>query len=911
MDGFVGREAELARLAELGDKVRAGDPQVVSVRGPAGIGKTSVVRRFANGLHDFTVLVASADAGETGLDHGVVGQLVRRVPTELRTPLLTDPVPADASPLAVGAQLLDLLGRLQAASSAASSVAIVVDDAQWADAPSVQALGFVLRRIWADQVLVVVVAREDAPRLDRLARSGPTSTTIELSGLRTQEVARLSLVVAGRELPAPAAERLRSYTGGHPLHLRTLLAEVPSDQLSGEHRIAVPRSLVTAVRATTERLPVPTRDLLDGLAVLGTRGPLARLAHVAGVPRPSEALQPALDAGLAQWWPNEPSSPVGIVHELQREAIYSALSPARRSLLHARAAEVVDRSTAWAHRVAAATSADADLAAELEAAATEQSELGQHGVAAEYLLWAADLSPTRADQERRLLTSGVQVLFSRDRTRAFELLPRFERCAPSPLRSLCLGFVALFASGEWAAAQRWFTESRADAGPDVPNWVRSTAAAGLAGAYTWSGRDREAVAAVREALAAGDLPAVLRDYTELLAATARCRVDGMAAGLEELDHLPRNPSAVPAEQLDTLACRGAIRTMLGRFADARRDLTNVVLRTRRGVFLIGGAVPHCYLAAGHYQLGDWDEAAAVMRHAAAVDEHDEQPQNLVLRRMAATFVPAGRGDWPAAGEHVLAANRLAQQLGGPQDLRYAALAEATLEHARGDHARVLAVLSRLPGADPRDDDGVHRWWDLWWRPLLVEALLALGRTDAAATQLDRLRARADGVAYLDSTVARLTAWHRSTTGDGDAALADTAAFLRRPRPVAIPLADSLLEHDHARRLLTEGRVEEATTLLRSAKTRLHLLGATPFERRVDEDLDRCGVPDRTRDVLAGLTDREWEVARLVGRNLTNREIGARLYVTTKTVEYHLGNVYAKLGIASRRELRTRLESRKT
>jgi len=906
VDGFVGREAELARLAELGDKVRAGDPQVVSLRGPAGIGKTTMVRRFANGLRDFTVLLASGDAGETGLDHGVVGQLVRRVPAELRTPLLTDPVPPDASPLAVGAQLLDLLGRLQAT----GSVALVVDDAQWADAPSVQALGFVLRRVWADQVLVIVVAREDDPRLDRLARSGPTGTAIELTGLRTQEVVRLSLVVAGRQLPVPAAERLRSYTGGHPLHLRTLLAEVPFDQLGGEHRIAVPRSLVTAVRASTERLPVATRDLLEGLAVLGTRGPLARLSHVAGVPHPSEALQPALDAGLAQWWPNEPSSPVNIVHELQREAIYSTLSPARRSLLHARAAEVVDRATAWAHRVAAATSADEELAAELEAAADEQADLGQHGVAAEYLRWAADLSPSRADQERRLLTSGVQVLFSRDRTSVFELLPRLERCAPSALRSLCLGFAALFASGEWAAAERWFTESRAMAGPDGPAWVRGVAAAGLAGAHTWGGRDREAIVAVREALASGGLPVVLRDYVVVLAATARSRVDGMSAGLEELALLPRNPSAVPVDQLDALACRGAIRTMLGRFAEARRDLTNVVLRTRRGVFLIGGAVPQCYLAAGHYQLGDWDEAAAVMRHATAVDEHDEQPQNLVVRRMVATFVPAGRGDWATAGEHVLVANRLAQQLGGSHDLRYAVIAEAVVEQARGDHQRMHAVLTRLSGLE-LPDDGTHRWWELWWRPMLVEALLALDRTEAAATQLDRLLVRADGVAYLDSTVMRLTAWLRAATGDGDAAIADTAAFLRRPRPVVVPLADSVLEHDQARRLLAVGRVDEATTLLRAAKVRLHRLGATPFELRVDEDLDRCGVPDRTRDVLAGLTDREWEVARLVGRNLTNREIGARLYVTTKTVEYHLGNVYAKLGIASRRDLRARLESRKT
>jgi DNA-binding CsgD family transcriptional regulator len=888
---FVGREHELARLSALADKVRGGDPQIVCVRGPAGIGKTTVVRRFAAGLTDFTVLVATADAAETGVDHGVVGQLVRRLPGV--------PPFADASPFAVGARLLDLVGGLQSG----GSVAIVVDDVQWADPPSVQALGFVLRRIWADQVLAVVVARDDDERLDRLARSGPTATVLELGGLATHDVAELSRVVAGHDLPSEAAARLRDYTGGHPLHLRTLLAEVPATELVGR-RIPVPRSLVTAVRQATDRLPAPTRDLVDGLAVLGGRGPLARLAHVAGVDRPSEALQPALTAGLATWWPDEPSSPVGIVHELQREAIYSGLPPVRRSELHARAAEVVDRASSWAHRVAAATSADPALAAELDRAAAEEAERGRHGVAAEYLRWAADLSPTRTEQERRLLTSGVQVMLSRDRSRIHELLPRLERCAPSPLRSLCLGFAALFGDGEWAAAERWFALARS--ARDVPAWVLGTATAGLAGTYAWSGRDHETIDAVRAALAVGELPVVLRDYTQLLGAVARCRVDGMASGLAELADLPRNPSAVPAERLDSLACRGAIRTMLGRFAEARDDLTSVVRRQRGGAFLIGGTVPHCYLAAGHYLLGEWDEAAVLMRQATSLTDDEEQPQNLVMRRMAAALVPAGRGDWPAATEQVSAANRLARQLGGPQDRRYAAIAEAVLGQARGDQPRMLAALVRLPGVDG-PDDGVHRWWDLWWRPLLVEALLAADRADAAAVQLDRLRVRAEGISYLDSTLVRLTAWLRAATGARSGALNLVNEFLRQPRSVAVPLADALLEHDHGRRLLTAGRVEEATTVLRTAKQRLARLGATPFEQRVDEHLARAGAPSRGGDNLAGLTDREWEVARLVARNLTNREIGARLYVTTKTVEYHLGNVYAKLGIASRRELRTRME----
>ena len=143
----------------------------------------------------------------------------------------------------------------------------------------------------------------------------------------------------------------------------------------------------------------------------------------------------------------------------------------------------------------------------------------------------------------------------------------------------------------------------------------------------------------------------------------------------------------------------------------------------------------------------------------------------------------------------------------------------------------------------------------------------------------------------------------------------TEDFLGRHRGPVVPLADGLLEHDHGRRLLAVGRHVDGIRMLRSAKQRFARLGAIPFEQRVDEDLDNVIVPPavvpapRRPDVLAGLTDRESEVAHLVGRNMTNREIGAELYVTTKTVEYHLGNIYAKLGITSRRQLRDLLAER--
>lgn len=922
-DGFVGRRAELAKLSELADKVRTGAPQVISVRGPAGIGKTTMVRRFLSDLMGFVVLHAAADPSESVVPYGIVDQLVRRVPQRARVPLLASGIPGEANPLAVGARLLDLLGLVQAD----GSVVLVVDDVQWIDPPSAQALGFVLRRVWADQVLVVLLARpaEDARSADllgKLTHSGGGAVSVELSGLAAGEVSGLALALTGRRLPVPAAERLRDYTGGHPLHLRTLLADVPLDQLADRHnRLALPRSVVTAVRASLEPLPEPSRRLLDGLAVLGTRSPLARVAQVAGVREPSVALQPALDAGLVTWWPNELSSPVAIAHDLQREAIYSALPPSQRSALHAKAAEVVDPAGAWGHRVAAATATDAGLADRLDAAAEEEAKVGRHGTAARYLRWAADLSPDRADYERRIETSCVQVLFSSDHAWALRLRPKVLQCAPSALRSLCLGLTSLLALGEWGAAQRSLTKVMRmveQEGDGVPRWVRGTAAAGLAAAYTWGGDAKRTVRVARDALAAGDIPVLMRDYTRVLMAVARSRIDGMPAALEELGHLPRIPSAASVEQLDSLACRGAIRTMLGRFTEAKRDLSTVVQRHRTGTYLMSGTVPYCYLAAAHYQLGEWDDASIVVRQALSFEDLDEHPHNQTQRRLAATLVPAGRGDWASATEQAGLAARFAQQVGGPQDLRYAALAEAIVRQAMGDRRGIVAALIRVPGiteADPteHDDSGVHEWWGLWWRPLLTEGLIGVGELDAAETELAALRAAAAGVRYMASTVARLSAWHTAATGDVTGAIDAVDEYFTRQRGPGVPLADGLLEHDHGRRLLAVGRQGEAGRLLRSAKQRFARLGALPFEQRVDEDLGQVTavmVPvPRRPDVLAGLTDREGEVAHLVGRSLTNREIGAELYVTTKTVEYHLGNIYAKLGITSRRQLRDLLAER--
>jgi len=910
-EGFFGRHDELARMSDLVAKVVSGTPQVVWVRGEAGIGKTTFARRAVLGTAigtaspGFTVLHATADQAESVLEFGVVEQLVRRIPARPRSPaLLSGPVPPSTSPFAVGAELLDLLSTLQND----GPVAMIVDDLQWIDAASAHALGFVLRRMWADQVLALLISREPAgydpeSPLHGLDRSSPGAVTVRLEGLHGEDVAELSRAVRGYQLPARAAERLRAHTGGNPLHIRALLYELPADVVADENRpLPTPRPIVTAVSSALDRLPPPTRALLEALAVLDEPSPRAHVAHVAGIDDVAGSVGPGIEAGLLAGTTREPSTRLRLAHGLHREAIYDVIPPVRRGDLHRRAAEVTGPAGRWAHRVAAATAADPVLAAELDAAAEAEARSAQHALAARYLRWSADLSADRAEYERRLLRSCVQTLFGHNRNAALALREEVERCGGSPLKSMTLGLIELFAAGDRNAATRHLTAALDQAG-DHDVWVRAVSAAGLSGASMWHGAAEDAIAPGRLALRLGDLPVRLGDFVRVFVAVARCRAEGMAAGLTELGHLPADPAEVAPEQLDSLTCRGAIHTMLGRFGEAEGDLRMAVAQYRAGVYTMAGTTPHSYLAAVHYVRGEWEDASILVHQALSLADPDEQPHHRALRHMVATLVPAGRGEWATAAAHVARAWSSAHRTSSPQDLRYAAIAEATLHQARGRPAEMLAAMRKLPLARGRERQGTHTWWGLWWRPLLVEALAGTGGRAEAAEHLAELRRQAADVRYLDATLLRLETALSPGTGPGRAA--DKIGELAASAPPA-SFSQAMLEALYGERLATAGRADEATPFLTSARARFAALSAKPFEERVSRAISRCAPaaePAPAHQRVPGLSGRESQIAHLVRLNHTNREIAAQLYVTTKTVEYHLGNIFLKLGISGRRQLR--------
>ena len=172
--------------------------------------------------------------------------------------------------------------------------------------------------------------------------------------------------------------------------------------------------------------------------MLNLRIPLAQLGQAAALTSPSTAIEPAVAAGLVDLWPAEPSCPVAIRHLLVRDAIYAGIPVSRRRLLHGRAADLVSEAVSWEHRVAALDQPDENLAAELEALAAAEAARGRLALAATHLQWASDISPDRADRERRLLTAALHLTLAVE-SRGLALREAVEATALLPAAQLRAG----------------------------------------------------------------------------------------------------------------------------------------------------------------------------------------------------------------------------------------------------------------------------------------------------------------------------------------------------------------------------------------------------------------------------------------------------------------------------------------
>jgi DNA-binding CsgD family transcriptional regulator/tetratricopeptide (TPR) repeat protein len=913
---FVGRADELAVLEAGAAAARGGHPKMVLVEGEAGIGKSTLLARFAAGLADAAVLRASGDEAERLVPYGIVGQLLASARGAGGHPpgLLTSDLSGAVDPLAVGAELVMWLGQV---CRGHGMVLACIDDLQWADGPSARALLFAVRRLQADQVLVVVSAR--AGELSRLGEGWPRFVAgdhragrVVLGGLGPGDVVALGRALGAGELPRRAVGDLLEHTGGNPLYIRAVLEESGAE---GPGRpggaLGVPRSLAAMVLARVDALSPAARQLVAGAAVLGHHCQLAVASALAGLDDPLPALEEAVAAGMLTEQPGGAAARIGFPHLLVHRAVYGDLGPIWRRRLHERAAGLVDRHQALVHRVAASAGLDDGLAGELEAAGREARDLGRTAQAADWLAQAAAASSDPAAADRRLLDALEILVTCGEVAQAEALAARLASAAASPRGCLLLGKVDFFA-GRAAAAEARLVQAWQAHDPARDSSVGAAAATKLTAFCMVQGRFAEAVRWGERAARADAAPAAVRHRAQGMLAIARVVAGQGPQALAGLAFLPAAPSQVPREDTDTLVSRGIARAWAGDLAGAVADLTAVAARLRAGVPLRYPGPCLGHLAGAEYRLGCWDDAVVHAELAISLARDADQVWDLGFVHGVAALVPAARGDWELAGAHVRMAAEAAQAVDAPLVIIAATIARAFLAAARGDlegvtdaAAAVRATGIAEAGLIGRDD----------WRSLEIAALIGqgqLGQAETALAELEEALSPAGPPAAL-MAAARLRGDLAVAAGGPAAAAEAFQTAWRRARGLRVPLDLAQLEISDARRLRAAGQPPAGVARLRVARQRLITLGARPYLQACDRELAAAAAPveSQTPPAFVGLTPAEQAVARLVATGHSNREAAAELYVSVKTVESHLGHIFAKLGIRSRHDLITRTGAPKT
>ena len=906
---FVGRSAEMRSLhAEL-SQVRAGTPRLIVVEGPAGVGKTALVRRFLSEAGDLRALAANGEEVEALLPYGIVEQLIRAaggpVPERLRG--LDAPGGQAPDPISVGAGLVELLGTLQSG----APIALVIDDAQWADRPSLQALLFALRRLHADRVLTLISAREGAPGellggLHRLVDNG-RGTRVRLHGLDSAAIRELAAAMAVGQLSVRATERIREHTQGSPLHVQALLEELPVETLERPADVPLPspRNFSAFVLGRLAGADADAKRLVIAAAVVGVRCPLSVGAELAELADPLPALEQAIAARLLA----EPRSDVGrgiiaFPHPLVRAAVYHDLGPVRRATLHARAAELVeDEASSLRHRVAAAQGQDARLSADLAAFARGEARRGAWASAADALLSAGRLALAGPQRDECLLRAVECMLNGGDVTGASAHTKVIAGLPGSPRRDYVLGSLAGM-TGRPQDAEPLLIGAYEQCDLRTQGGLAADIASHMAHLSLTRGKGSEgATWAARAVDAAGDGPLVPNALS--------CRITGLAfsgriaEALAAGAALPEPSTDMDHASMDGYTGRGYARYIDDDVLGARADLEpiSIVCRRRGPAYLAVAAL--LILAQAEFRSGAWDDAVLHGELATSIGEETDQYWLLGGAHFGACAPLAARGEYDAAQAHADAAARVAAVVGSEfVSSAFAAMASAHVARARGDDesvARALEALRPLEDVEVLREPGIVGWQELY-----ADALVTLGRLDEGEAVLAPYESRATerGRRSAMAGAARVRARLWAARGQADEAVRSFAAGLAHLEGLPLPFERALTELDFGAVLRREGRRTAASAQLRAAHNAFSRLSARPFLERCDRELAGCGLaPARRHHAEPNrLTPREITVARLVASGKSNREIANELVVSVHTVEFHLVNVFGKLGIKSRSAL---------
>jgi ATP/maltotriose-dependent transcriptional regulator MalT len=895
---FVNRVWELAALAEEAGRVSAGESRVVHVCGAAGIGKTALVSTFLTGHPDLAAIPVAGSEHEAGVHLGVAETLLRTLAVRTGLPSGRASSAADADRLACGFALVQYLGLAQGAKGL---VTLVVDDLDWVDPSSLMALSFALRRLTGDRVLALLIGREETRPETPIGRliTGPTGRCVTVGGLDTAAVRQLAARLGSRKLSISQADMLRAHTNGNPLHLRSLLAELPPSGIIDAQSLPAPEAFAAVALAPLARLPEQVRRLVSAAAVLGMEARLADAARLAMISSPEAAAAEVPDSliGLVD-------GPLGWVlrftHPLNRAAVYHDLPPGERAYLHALAAEHSVGRTALRHRVRAALHPDSALAADLVQAAAGEAAHGQLGTAAEDLVAAAQVHPEARSRHRLVLDAADLLLWACDPSGAATLLSSALDQSGSRWHYVHGHLVTV--TGRFPEARAELEAAWQQIGPADDDLRGPMASLRAQLAILQSDGNAAAEWAAR---AVSALP---RDHPLLSASYACLALALWLEGRKEeaivsLAALPANPVTVTPCDAAQLAVRGQLRMWGDDLAGSRADSARALHLGRKNGVSLFALTAAGYLAEAEYRLGEWGDAVVHGDLAVSLVEDTDQFLFRPFVHAIATLVWAARGGWGVAESHVAAAMTAAHALGHESSLGYAANAAAHLAFARQDWPGIVAAGAPLYGL--RNRDGIFEPGVLTWRELYQEGLIAVG-------QLAEARRDVEESLDLANDMGRRSVLARLSRPQAALALADGNAHRARvvleegiehAQAVCGPFDHALLLEALGRLLRRQGERRQAGSRLQAAIDLYSRLRAAPFLARCGDELAACGLHPAPRVPRPmRLSPREQAVVRLTVRGLTNRQIANELVISIKTVECHLASVFAKLGVSTRTQL---------
>jgi DNA-binding CsgD family transcriptional regulator len=899
--GFLDRTSEREMLDRLLAQGREGQSAVLVIRGEAGIGKTALLRYVARQASGFRVAQVAGVEAEMELPFSGIHQLC--APVLDRLDALPQPqqnalnVALGLAPGDVPDRFLVGLAVLSLMSAAAEErpLLCLVEDAHWLDAASGLILGFVARRLQADSVVIVAAIREPSARHDF-----DGLPELRVRGLAEEDARTLLMSAVPGRIDDRVRDRIVAETRGNPLALLDLPRNMSAGDLAGGFELLaetdLPRHLEERYHQRAGELPEATQRLLLLAAAepLGDATLIWRAAQTLGIDRSS--LAPAEDAQLV-----EVGARVRFRHPLVRSAVYRAAAPSERRNTHRALAETTDPDTdpdrrAW-HRAHAAVGVDEEVAAELERSADRARSRGGAAAAAAFLARAAELTPDPAERGRRLLAAAQAKFDAAASEAALDLLATAEL---APLDEFQRAWL------ERLRAEITFARTR---GSDAPALLLD-AARRLEPLDAAMAREThlEAMAAAMFASRLGDGPGV-REAAEAARAAPAARhprpvdllLDGLATRFTEgySAGVPPLRTALDAfRNVEDLTAREVRWLWLGcRLAQDLWDdelwevLATRGLRVARETGALGVLpIAATYRAALHVHAGEFAAASALIAEADAITE----ATGMAPLKYASLMMAAWRGNEAAALELFEAARLEGTARGEGMGLRVLDWATALLYNGCGRYGEALEAAQRNC---EQDDVGLFGWSLVE----LIEAGVRCGDTGAASAALDRLSARTQ--ASGTDWALGIEAGSRALLSDGRDAeplYREAVERLARSRGVIHLARARLLYGEWLRR---ESRRVDAREQLRAAHETFGGIGAEGFAERAHHELLATGeTARRTEDARGVLTPQEAHIARLARDGLSNPEIGAQLFISPRTVQYHLRKVFLKLDITSRNQL---------